>query len=399
MTGRVMQIHQCDELIEYKTFNYYFRISLKMLDRFPPELREKIMEKVWKRSDRENLAYSCKAIYKVMKPFLWQRLELETGYFYYQLNIYKNKHFIQNLRLRFDRNDTQNLSDFLRILLDGKSTNVSYLTLEGNIPDDIFSQLMSTSTQLRILKIYICDDFQWDYPGLVLPSTLKVLEFFESTVTDTFLASIIDANLETLEDLFIGVSFNLTPKGYLPISRLIHLKRLTLYEEDELKEVDVSFVSNLKNLEYLKVQSLKIVEDSHIGIWKCVPHLKELHLIHVHGMNNFGDISPLQKLRCLDLDGTEDISTSFAENVTSLKNLRTLHFGSSLYKHYRDTDLDILCRFKDMSLLHSVRISSNSDNTSQFNRIVHKLRKQILSKWSIKINYKYWLKECILSRV
>ena len=208
-----------------------------MFNRLPPELLECVMEEIWKRSDRKNLAYSCKAIYHVMKPFLWQRLELKAGYIYHKENILKNKHFIQDLTLRFHRKDIQNLSDFLRVIFEGGSMNISDLFLEGNVPDDVFSLLMLKSTHLQTILLSIhSDDFRWDYQGLVIPSKLKSLQFWNSNVTDIFLTSIINANLETMEELDISLCLTphscasqLTPKGYIAISELVHLKRLTLF--------------------------------------------------------------------------------------------------------------------------------------------------------------------------
>ena len=134
-----------------------------MFDLLPPELLELVVEEVWERPARENLAYSWKAIYKVMKPYLWHDLELQTGdygYSYHQENILNNKHFIKDLTLRFNREDIQNLCDFLRMIFDGDSVNLSDLFIEGSVPDDIFSMLMSKSTQLRKLDFHIySEDF------------------------------------------------------------------------------------------------------------------------------------------------------------------------------------------------------------------------------------------------
>ena len=253
-----------------------------MFDLLPPELLELVVEEVWERPARENLAYSWKAIYKVMKPYLWHDLELQTGdygYSYHQENILNNKHFIKDLTLRFNREDIQNLCDFLRMIFDGDSVNLSDLFIEGSVPDDIFSMLMSKSTQLRKLDFHIySEDFQWDHKDLLLPSTLKHLQLYESSVTDAFVESIISANIETLEYLDISMCNLVTPKGYLPISKLVNLKYLTFVEEKPNKILDVSFISELRNLEYLNFQGLKIVDDSHIGIWKCVPNLTELYV-------------------------------------------------------------------------------------------------------------------------
>lgn len=376
-----------------------------MFDRLPPELLELVMEEVRERPDRENLAYSCNSIYQVMKQFLWQHLELETGYLYKKKNILKNKHLIKDLRLRFHRNDTQNLSDLLRMIFDGKSVNLSDLFLEGDIPDDIFSLLMSKSMQLRRLDIHIyTEGFPWDQKDLLFPSTLKTLNIVESSVTDTFLESIINANVETLEDLDISQCDALTPKGYLPISNLVHLKCLTLIEDIPNRTLDISFISRLKSLEYLNILRLQIVEDSHIGIWKCVPNLKELRLRHVDGINDIGDISRLQNLRYFVLTSMEDDSKSFAENITSLKNLRTLDINSSLYSQYRCTNFDILSGFKDMNSLRKIKMWCYPRDISLFYKIITKLceverssrwNEEILPKWSVAIQNN----ECVLRRI
>ena len=245
-----------------------------MFDCLPQELLVRIMEEISKRSDRENLAYSCKAVYKVMKPYLWQDLELKTGCPYHQNNILKNKHFIKDLTLRFHEKDTENLRDFLRKIFKKDSVNLLEIFLEGNVPHDIFSLLMSKSMQLRKLDFSVYGDFQWDLECLVFPSTLKRLELYDSGVTDSFLASIINANLKTLESMDIRLCNVLTPTGFLPISKLVNLKYLTLHEIEGSAELNVSFVSELKNLEYLNFENVDIVEDSHIGIWKCLSNLK-----------------------------------------------------------------------------------------------------------------------------
>ena len=184
-----------------------------MFDRLPLELLELVMKEVWQRTDRQNLAYSCKAIYQVMRPYLWQDLKLIAGYFYHQENILKNKHFIQNLTLSFNRKDTENLCDFLRMMFDGESVSLSYLFVEGNVPDEIFYLLISKSAQLRKLNFSIrTKDSQWDYAGSVLPSTLKKVQFWESTATDAFLESIIRANVKTLESLDISLCDELTQR-------------------------------------------------------------------------------------------------------------------------------------------------------------------------------------------
>ena len=117
-------------------------------------------------------------------------------------------------------------------------------------------------------------------------------------------------------------------------------------------------------------------------------------MLHVDGINNVGDISQLQNLRCLELAGMEDISNSFAENITSLKNLRTLDFNSSLYSHYRYTDLDILSGFKDMSSLRKIRMWDYTKDKNLFYKIITKLceverptrwNEEIWPKWSVAI--------------
>ena len=391
----------------YEIVNYYFRFSFKMFDRLPSELLEIVMEEVRQRSDRMNLAFSCKAIYLVLKPSLWQRLELEAGCIYHRKNILKNKHFVKDLTLRFNRKGNQNLIDLLRMIFDGDSINLSSLFLEGNVSNDIFSLLMSKSNHLRCVDFHIRDyiphndyvphnDFQWDRAGLVLPSMMTRVHIWDSSVTDAFLEYIINANLETLEDFEITLCDKVNPKGYLNISKLVHLKRLTLIgDKQPFIELDVSFISELKNLEYLNLQNFEIMKDSHLGIWKCIPNLKELYLRHVEGMNDVGDISQLQSLRYLSLSGMEDIPKVFVENITSLKNLRSLDFGCSLFGCYRHTDLDIISGFNEMSSLHMIEMWCYDEDKDLFYMIINKLceveqpsklGEKILPKWSVAIH-------------
>ena len=182
----------------------------------------------------------------------------------------------------------------------------------------------------------------------------------------------------------------------------MHLKSLTLYDEEPSEVLDISFVGELKDLEYLDFQNIKIEVDSHIGIWECVPKLKELYLKNVDGIHNIGDISQLQNLRCLELSGVEDISKSFAENVTSLKNLRTLDFNSDLYSDYCYTNFDILSGFKDMRLLRKIRIWCYTEDKDMFYKVIHKLcevewrwGEEILPRWSIALRNN----QCILHNV
>ena len=93
---------------------------------------------------------------------------------------------------------------------------------------------------------------------------------------------------------------------------------------------------------------------------------------------------------------TIDISKSF----TSLKNLRTLDFDTNFYNHYRDTDLNILCGFKDMSMLHSIGFCTYSGDKELFYRIIIKLCEilnygEILPKWIMELDDN----ECTLSRL
>lgn len=214
--------------------------------------------------------------------------------------------------------------------------------------------------------------------------------------------------MTTLTILEINRCPKLTPQGFLSIGKLMNLKQLTL-NHTKRNKLDLSFIGELKNLEYLYLNSLYIVENSHLKIWKCLPKLTELYISGIDGIGTIGNINELKNIQHLELSGLRDNPSTFVYKISSLnlKNLQTLTFESRFYHSYRPIDFQLLAGINRLVKLRKIKIICLAGDKYEFYRIIAGLcsvdRSQELDKklkdpkWSIAMDKR--TTECILHRV
>jgi len=315
----------------------------------------------------------------VMKPYLWRRLDLclfGNCYVNWEI-ISKNKHYIKEIRLRFESskklynedNKIENLYRFVTSLLDsGVKVTSLYVSVDGDISTNEFESLLAKFGQIETFHLgsgSVGPEFNWD-SVCSFPQNLKKLKFTECwSTTDQYLSSIFSAN-PNLKFLHVYECEMATSRSLETIGRLTKLTHLEIHggyrcqEEDTL---DLGFIAQLENLHYLSLSCIKIKEDSHLGVWCCLSKLTELDIRYVDGIISIGDIQHLHNLRKLKISDYQDYDGSFGRNVVTLTQLTFLSFDSHIYDSYNQSELvEKLAGLNELRFLRKIEIKNYKHN-------------------------------------
>jgi len=366
-----------------------------MFDKLPPELLERVVDNLFKYNEEiPNLACCSRSIYQVMKPYLWRRLDLCLlgNYCVNREIILKNKHYIKEIRLRFqvskklynEDNEPENLYSFVTSLLDsGMKVTSLYVSVDGNISTNEFESLLAKVGQIQTFSLGAGLEgpkFNWDSVRF-FPQNLKKLRFTECwSTTDQYLSSILSAN-PNLTFLSVYEYGRVTSRSLETIGRLTKLTHLEIhgYSGEEEDTLDLRFIAQLVNLLCLKLSCTRVKGDSLLSAWSCLSNLTELDIGYVDGITSIGDIQHLQNLRRLSITNYQDFDGSFARNVVTLKQLTYLSFESHIYDSHNGSELvDKLAGLNELQFLRKIEIKNYKHNTD----IPYALCVRKKGKWS-----------------